>query len=79
MHFPSVSGIGPVKIRDLAKIEAKMYTDATLTSELVTPERKHLKPLKFSKPLWNLTCQKKGLSKNRGENVHGYYTCLGVR
>ena len=44
-------------------LEAKVYTDATLTSELITPEidpeRKPLKPLKVSKPLWNLTCQKK--------------------
>jgi hypothetical protein len=44
MHFPSVSGIGPVKKRDLAKIEAKMYTDTTLALEFVVVE---IKPLEF--------------------------------
>jgi hypothetical protein len=51
-----------------------MYTDATLALEIVFVERKPLKPLKFSKPLWNLTCQKNDSAKFRGKSVHGSYT-----
>ena len=56
-----------------------MYTDYTLAFEFVTCETKYRQIDTITQWNWDLSCQKKGLSKNRGENVHGLYTCLRVR
>jgi hypothetical protein len=56
-----------------------MYTDATLARELVAAESKRRQFNTFPKCVWDWTCQKNYLEKNRGKSVHGYYTFLGVR
>ena len=51
-----------------------MYTDHTLTRVFVAVKKKMRQIDTITEWFGNLTCgQKKGLSKNRGENVHGYY------
>jgi hypothetical protein len=51
-----------------------MYTDTTLTRELVVSEVKRRQFNTIPKCIWDWTCQKKVLRKKRGENVHGSYT-----
>ena len=55
-----------------------MYTDYTLARELVVSEVKRRQFNTFPKCIWDWACKKKVLRKKRGENVYGYYTCLGV-
>jgi hypothetical protein len=74
IQFPSDSGIWPVTKNALEKLEAKVCTDKLLqfTFKLIFVEPKRRQISAIPNWIWNFSCQKRDLEKNRGRGAPFY-------